>query len=458
VFIGKKNSYSERLVGHIWYKSDQFNRNLYKGDSFYELMKPEYLLNWNPWWTTKEVPSALKGIFRSVNPLIFKALPEREIMALTGIRRSGKTTLMYQLVESLLTRYQPAQILYLNLDDELLKRESLESIYSFYREHKNPEDYAFIFLDEIQNAVGWEKFLKKYYDLREKVKFIISGSSANLLKGEYSTLLTGRNLTFEIYPLSFSEFLKFGHIDFNEPASALKAKILFQLDQYFEFGGFPEIYFKPEELKKLVLKQYFDDIIYKDLVKRYNINAQKITDLAVYLFTNIGNSFSIRNLRNCTGLSTDSIKDYLSDLEEAYMLLVLDYFSYSLKEQSQFPKKAYCLDCGLRNSVGFRFSSDSGWLAENCVVAELRRTGQQAYYWKNKGEVDFILKEKNQDLTAINVSYTDEIPEREIKALLEFKKEFKNTTKLILITKEIEKTEQGITLIPLWKWLLTEKH
>ena len=84
--------------------------------------------------------------------------------------------------------------------------------------------------------------------------------------------------------------------------------------------------------------------------------------------------------------------------------------------------------------------------------------GQQAYYWKNKGEVDFILKEKNQDLTAINVSYTDEIPEREIKALLEFKKEFKNTTKLILITKEIEKTEQGITLIPLWKWLLTEKH
>ena len=417
-------------------------------------MKLEHLQNWNPWWSSKEVPPALKGLQRTINPLIFKALPEREIIALTGIRRSGKTTIMYQMIASLLEKHNPSQILYVNLDDEVLKKESLESIYTFYRQQKNPDEFAYVFFDEIQNVEGWEKFLKKYYDLHEKVKFVVSGSSANLLKGEYAALLTGRNLTFSIFPLSFREFLEFKGVNYLEITTAMKAKILHELGRYFEFGGFPEVYFKDEELKMILLKQYFDDILYKDIVKRYNVNAKKITDLAVYLLTNIGNSFTIRKIRNFTGLSIDSIRDYLSYLEDAYLIISIDHFSYSLKEKSRLPKKSYALDCGLRNTVGFRFSNDLGRLAENCVCAELKKRSKEVYYWKNRGEVDFIVKEKDNSLLAINVSYSDEVDKRELRSLLEFKKSFKKTKELLVLTRDYEAQKEGITFIPLWKWLL----
>ncbi|MEA3379180.1 MAG: ATP-binding protein [Nanoarchaeota archaeon] len=417
-------------------------------------MEIESLNNWNPWWAEKKVPEALKGVPRTINPIIFKAIPEREIIALTGIRRSGKSTIIYQMINLLLKKYKPEQILYVNLDDEVLKKETLESIYSFYRQQKNPDEFAFVFLDEIQNIEGWERFLKKYYDIREDVKFVISGSSANLLKREFSTLLTGRNLTFTIFPLSFKGYLRFTCLDYNEISMKIKNKILHEFNNYLEFGGFPEVYFKEEEIKGILLKQYFDDIIYKDIVKRHNINAKKITGLAVYLLTNIANPYTIRKIRNFTGLSIDSIRDYISYLEDAYLVLPIDHFSYSLKETSQLPKKSYAIDCGLRNIAGFRFSSDVGRLAENCVRAELLRQEKKVYYWKGKGEVDFVIKKKDNSLTAINVSFSDRIKEREIKSLLEFKRQFKQTKKLILLTRDTEANEGNVALIPLWKWLL----
>lgn len=417
-------------------------------------MNIEHLGNWNPWWVTKEVPSVFCGVPRSVDPLLFKALAEREIIALTGIRRGGKTTIMYQMIVSLLKKHDPSQILYVNLDDEVLKKETLESIYTLYRQHKNPEEHAFVFLDEIQNITGWEQFLKKYYDLREKVKFIISGSSAHLLRGEYATLLTGRNLTFTIFPLAYKEFLEFGNIDVHEMTTKVRRKLLHELYAYLEYGGFPEVYFKEKEVKRILLKQYLDDIIYKDIVKRHNLNAKKITDLAVYLLTNIANSYTSRKIRNFTGLSLESIKDYISYLEDAYLISPLDHFSYSLKETAQLPRKSYALDCGLRNIVGFRFSHDLGRLAENCVRAALQRQGKDVFYWKGNGEVDFVVKHGNNALTGINVSFTDKIPEREIKGLVEFKARFKKTKKILLLTQGTEERRGEVLLVPLWKWLL----
>src|SRR3989338_41266 len=419
-------------------------------------MNIEDLNNWNPWWLEKEVNKALKGVERKVNPLIFKALQEREIIALTGIRRCGKTTIMYQMIALLLQTYKPEQVLYINLDDEALNKESLESIYLFYRQNKNPDQKSFLFLDEIQNVQGWEKFLKKTYDLMENVKFVISGSSANLLRGEYATLLTGRNITFNIFPLSFKEFLEFSHIKYEKITTITKSRIIYELNNYLEYGGFPEVFFKEKEIKRILLKQYFEDIVYKDIVKRHNINEKKVTDLGVYLLTNIANSFTIRKIRNFTGLSIDSIKDYLSYLEDAFLALPLEHFSYSLKERSQRPKKSYSIDCGLRNVVSFRFSQDIGRLAENCVRAELLRKGKETYYWKEKGEVDFVVKNQDNTLTVINVSFADDIQEREINSLKEFKTKFKKVDTLILLTRNIEEKTEGVLKIPLWKWLLSE--
>ncbi|MBT5023439.1 ATP-binding protein [Candidatus Woesearchaeota archaeon] len=419
-------------------------------------MTVEDLENWNPWWNTNKVPEILKGIEREIDPLIFKTLNEKEIIILTGIRRSGKTTIMYQMIEQLLKEHETSQIIYLNLDDEKLKIKTLEEIYDLYRQEKNPNKKAFIFLDEIQNKKEWEKFLKKYYDMRANVKFIISGSSASLLKQEYSTLLTGRNFTFKITPLTFKEYLKFSDIAINKIDSKNKNQIIHKLNQFLEIGGFPEAFFKEEELKKILLKEYFDDIIYKDIISRHNINAKKINDLATYLLTNITSPFTIRKLRNYTGLSIDSIKEYISYLEDSFMLKIITHFSYSLKEKDRLPKKPYCVDNGIRNVASFRFSKDFGRLAENLVWIELNRREKDIYYWKEKGEVDFVIKNKDNSLVAINVSYTNEINERETNALIEFKKKFNKTNELILITKDTEKTNDSIKYIPLWKWLLEE--
>ncbi len=421
------------------------------------------LTEWNPWWESKEVPEELKGRLRPQYKQLLDSAEIREITIITGVRRSGKSTLMYQLIDELLRKgAKPKQILFVNLEDKKLTKDSLEDIYLSYRQNVNLDEKAYVFFDEIHRKQGWESWIRKKYDLKTKDKFVISGSCSYLLKKEYSTLLTGRNLTFKVMPLSFEEFLLFKNIAIDKAnlkkgilLEKTKLHILKSLDEFLNLGGFPEVVFKPENFKTKLLEQYFDDILYKDIVDRYNLNSQKAKDLALYLTTNFTGLISLRNLRNSIKISYDTIKDYISYYKEAFLFFTVDHFSYSFKEQKTLASKIYCIDNGLRNAVSFKFSKDAGKLAENCVFIQLKRQGGQSHYWKNKGEVDFVIKNKDNSLTAINVSYTDEIEERETKALLEFKKKFKTKAKqLVLLTKNTEKKEQGIVIMPLWKWLL----
>jgi len=421
------------------------------------------LSEWNPWWESKEVPEELRGRPRPQYKKLLGSVEIKEITIITGVRRSGKSTLMYQVIDSLLKKgTDPKQIMFVNLEDKKLTKDSLDDIYFSYRQNMNLEKKAYVFFDEIHRKEGWESWIRKKYDLKTNDKFVISGSCSYLLKKEYSTLLTGRNLTFEVMPLSFEEFLLFKNMVMDKTnlekgiiLEKTKLLILKNLNEYLELGGFPEVLLKPENFKTKLLEQYFDDILYKDIVDRYNLNSQKAKDLALYLITNFTSLISLRNLRNSIKMSYDTIKDYISYYKEAFLFFTIDHFSYSFKEQKTLASKIYCIDNGLRNAVSFKFSKDSGKLAENCVFIQLRRQNKQPYYWKNKGEVDFVIKNKDNSLTAINVSYTDEIEERETKALLEFKEEFKAKAKqLVLLTKNTEKKEQGIWIMPLWKWLL----
>jgi hypothetical protein len=422
------------------------------------------LKEWNPWWIgNKEIPNELKGKDRLEYNDLVNSVTIREITIITGVRRSGKSTLMYQMIDRLLSRsVNQEQILFVDLEDKKLFEYSLEDIYSCYRETINPDKKAFIFLDEIHRKPGWESWIRKLYDLKEECKFVISGSCSYLLRKAYSTLLTGRNLTFTVYPLSFNEFLGFKNIKIRREElkkglvlDRVKHKIINLLNKYINTGGFPEIFFKPEDYKFKVLKQYFDDMLYKDIIDRHNITAKKTEEIALFLMTNFTNFISLRNLRNSLDISYDTIKDNLSYYEEAFMFFTLDHFSYSLKEQKTLPSKIYCIDNGLRNAVSFKFSKDYGKLAENLVFIELKRRNKDLYYWKGKGEADFVVKNEEQTLSAVNVTYSDKIDEREINGLLEFKKKFgKKVKKLIILTKDIEKKESGIEFIPLWKWLL----
>src|SRR3989338_4624624 len=395
------------------------------------MMEINKLFEWNSWWENKESINELKGKPREKYESLIKSIGIKEIVIILGVRRSGKSTLMYQMIDRLLSGgVKPEQILFVNLEDKKLNEDSLDDIYSAYRTSINPKERAYVFMDEVHRKEGWESWIRKKYDLKENCKFVISGSCSYLLKKEYSTLLTGRNLTFEVFPLSFKEYL--------------------------EKGGFPEILLAKEEFKFKILKQYFDDLLYKDIIGRYNINSRKAQDLALFLITNFASKISLRNLRNSLGISYDSVKDYLAYYSEAYLFFINDYFSYSVKEQKTRPSKIYCIDNGLRNAVSFKFSDDFGKLAENLVFIELKRRSKEVYYWENKGEVDFVVKDGAR-LTGINVTYSDKIDKREIEGLKEFKEEFgKKVGKSVIITKELEKKEEGIEYAPLWKWLILE--
>lgn len=361
------------------------------------------------------------------------------------------------------------RILYINFEDERILplnardlNALLEAYYELYPEYLG--SLIYLFFDEVQNVEGWELFVRRLYD-RGDLKIFLTGSSSKMLSKEIATSLRGRTLAFYLYPLDFTEYLSFREVepvrDFEYSGQRFELKKLFE--EFLYEGGFPEVVLEGPELKQKILQDYFEMIIYRDLVERFSIrNTGLLKALAKYLITNIGTPFSVtayhKRVKQEQAVSKSTLLEYLSHLEDINFIYLVPFFSYSLNKQALNPKKVYCIDNGLRNAVAFTFSKDEGRLAENLVFLELKRRGKEVYYWKNKGEVDFVIKEKDNSLIAINVSYTDNIEEREWRALEEFSasEEFgKYVKELVLLTKDTEKVENKIRYVPLWKWLLS---
>lgn len=396
-------------------------------------------------------------------------IPEtRKIVSLIGARRIGKTSYFFQMIGDLEASVGRERILYINFEDERVLPLDvkdlnfiLDAYYELYPENVDRELY--LFFDEIQNISGWEVFVRRLYD-RGDLKIFLTGSSSKMLSKELATSLRGRILTFYLYPLDFREYLTFRGIepvrDFEYSKQRFELKKLFE--EYLYDGGFPEVVLEAPELRKKILQDYFEMMIYRDLVERFSVrNTILLKALAKYLVTNIGNPFSVTSyykmIKQSQEVSKGTLLEYLSYLEDISLVYFLPLFSYSLRVQAINPKKIYCLDNGLRSAISFTFSKDEGRLAENLVFLELMRREKEIHYWKNEGEVDFIVKEDDSSLTAINVTYTYSIAEREVSALKKFseKEEFAPHIKeLILLTKDTEKTENGIAYIPLWKWML----
>ncbi|MDM7918805.1 MAG: ATP-binding protein [Methanosarcina sp.] len=395
-------------------------------------------------------------------------IPETgKIVSLIGARRIGKTSYFFQMVGKLEAGVGRERILYINFEDERilpLDVKDLNLIFDAYYElyPENVDRELYLFFDEVQNVPGWEVFVRRLYD-RGDLKIFLTGSSSKMLSKELATSLRGRTLAFYLYPLDFREYLAFRGVepvrDFEYSKQRFELKKLFE--EYLYEGGFPEVVLEAPELRKKILQDYFEMMIYRDLAERFSIrNTTLLKALTKYLVTNIGNPFSVTSyykaIKQEQEVSKGTLLEYLSHLEDIFLIYFLPLFSYSLKAQAINPKKVYCIDNGLRNAVSFTFSKDEGRLAENLVFLELMRREKEIYYWKNGGEVDFVVKEDNS-LTAINVTYSTSIAEREVSALKKFseEKEFVPCIKeLILLTKDTEKTENGIRYIPLWKWML----
>lgn len=388
------------------------------------------------------------------------------IVCIKGVRRSGKSTILMQYIKSLIERgIDPKQTLYVNFDDfrffSELELELISDTVQAYLEVINPKGIYYLFFDEMQRIKGWEYFVRSTYD-RKKAKIFITGSSSKLMSKEFSTLLTGRHLDISIFPLSFQEFLSFKDVVVNKEdlldLISKKREIKVLLRDYLEYGGFPKVVLTEE--KKEILKTYFDDIVTKDILERYRIRkANKLKALALYYATNISSLVSLNRIRKFLKISLDTVERFSSYLEEAYLSFFVRKFSYSLKEQEVNPRKVYWIDSGLRNALGFRFSQDIGKLYENLVFLELIRRGKEVYYWKNKEECDFLIKEEKIK-EVIQVCYSienEEVRKRELNGLIEAMKKFNLRTGLV-ITEDYEAEEKfgirRIKFVPLWKWLL----
>ncbi|HBG06749.1 MAG: ATPase [Geobacteraceae bacterium GWC2_58_44] len=383
----------------------------------------EILSSYNRFWSTGSIEA---GIDRDILPACLRQLDSREIIVFKGVRRCGKSTLMAQVIRALLTRgVKPAAILRVNLEEPLFSAEYsielLEQIYRAYRERVQPEGKCWLFMDEVQNVPGWESWVRGRSET-EDIKIFVTGSSSQMLSRGIGTKLTGRNISFEVFPLSFSEFLRFNNLEIDTELDYMtkKATVRNLFNDYLKYGGFPEVVLKEStEDKELLLKSYFEDLLYRDIVSRYEIrDVANLRNLAVYLLTNVAKQTSTNKLKNNFTISQDKTENYVSAIMESYLLFQLLKFSYSLKSTMRAGFKPYAIDTGLRNRIAFAFSEDMGWLVENVVMCHLKRQHEEVYYDSNSTETDFIVKEGMKITRQIQVWYEDlsetTIPEREL--------------------------------------------
>lgn len=386
----------------------------------------------------------------------YKKLNNNLIKIIIGPRRSGKSFLGFHILNKI------GNFGYANFDDEKLVEiknydeivNTLDSIYN------NPK---YLLFDEIQNLKKWELFVNRLQ--RQGFNLIITGSNSKLLSRELSTHLTGRHLSVNVFPFSFAEFLKI------ENKELTNNEIKNALFTYITYGGYPEPCIKKIDHREY-LSTLFNSIIYKDIVKRFNVRlVSAIEDLAIYLISNIAKEFSYNTLSKVTKCkSVHTVEKYLNYLEESFIFFKLNKFSFKLKEQISSNKKIYCVDNGFIYAKAFKFSSEIGRLYENAVAIELKKNEMDGkakiYYWKNsqQQEVDFVIKQGTEITQLIQVCYdiTDiQTKEREKRALLKASQELE-CANLLIINENIEEEEnykwfgikRKIKFIPLWKWLL----
>jgi predicted AAA+ superfamily ATPase len=428
-------------------------------------MLEESIRKWNPWWADVALLKDLSGIQRSVTTTITETLSIPHIKDIVGVRRSGKTTTLYQVINLLTTKkIDPKNIMFLNFDDPDIHAVSFEQLIKTMGTI-NP-CISHVFFDEIQQKNEWERWLRMMYDTKKYQQLFISGSSASLLTQDVGRVLTGRHISFIVFPFSFKEYLAFhGLTKFtSEYLEYNRNTILHYLYSYLDGGGFPEVIGKNEYQRKTILTNIYNDVLSRDIASRFNASYDIAQKVGYYVLTNNAREFSFRSIARATDLSIETVEKYLGFLKQSFIILTVDVFSYKTKVQFKQNKKIYCIDTGLRNAVSFKISEDRGRLAENLVFIELKRRGKDVYYWKNgKGEVDFVVKEGLKPTSLIQVCWditNEKTKKREIDNLIEAMHTL-NLGQGLIITEDYSGEEiagkKKIRFLPLWRWLLSDK-
>lgn len=361
-------------------------------------------------------------------------------LIISGIRRCGKSTLLLQLMQ------KNKNYNYLNFEDPRLMDFDIKRFEMLEKAFDEVDKSNIYYFDEIQNIKNWEIYVRFLLDNNKLV--IVTGSNASLLSRELGTKLTGRNLKIELFPFSFKEFLDFKKIKPSKEA----------LQKYLYLGGFPE-YIKTQ--RDEILQNLLSDVIARDIIVRHNIrNSEALYKLARHLLNNISKEFSYNKMKNMLNLgSVNTVSSFVSYLEESYLIFTLPKFSYSLRQQQVNNKKIFAIDAAFSRVNSLSFSENKGKILENQIFIALKRKDYELFYFQEKGECDFIVKEKNKITKAFQVCYKldDENMEREVNGLAEAMQKF-NLKEGTIITydneDEIIKENLKIKVIPAWKWML----
>jgi len=386
----------------------------------------------------------------------------KEVIDIVGPRRSGKSSIMKIIIQKLKTK---GGFLYINFEDPYFidhnTLQVIDELIETYKEYYQAR-LSYLFFDEVQNIASWEKAVRKLRD-NGQYKIFICGSSSKLLSSELASLLSGRHLSYLLLPLSFVEYLTFRGVTVDGRKDIiLKEKALLKhFSEYLEWGGFPAVVLgRNQEL----LKQYYLDIIQRDIVKRYEIREKTVLEkMGVYLLTNSAKTMSVSAIKNLYGISHELASTYLEYFKDAFLVFELPQFSYSIKTQQKALKKIYAADTGLANTISFRFSQDKGRILETAVFLSLRQQGKEIYYYKTKSgrEVDFLIKD-NEKTQLIQVAWDiedEKTKQREIGRLVEAMEEQKVSQGLLLTFSTNESIlikNRQIQIRPVYQWLLEQ--
>lgn len=405
----------------------------------------------------REESSEQVYVKRERETTLLPLIKNKEIIVLTGIRRCGKSVLLQRI-----RSHTEESDYYFNFEDERL--------ISFAVEHFQMLHEVFIelfgvqntfFFDEIQNILGWEVFVRRLYNSGAKI--FITGSNANLLSKELGSRLTGRYISVEIYPYSFDEFVqhKWSEIQTIKNLSTRHIGQLKKLfSEYCAIGGIPEyVNFENSDY----LHSLYQSIIYRDIIARYKLSNDKtMLELVFYLASNCSKETTFSALRKLLRLgSASTVSDYCYYLENSFLCFMVNRISASVKAQLQSPKKVYFIDHRLAKVIGFRLSEDRGRMLENIVFIELKRRGYDIYYYREKKECDFVLRQNGTIIAAIQVCQDLEnaaTRAREFEGLIAALEQYSLIEGLI-ITENNEETaiadNHKILVVPIWKWLLS---
>jgi predicted AAA+ superfamily ATPase len=426
-------------------------------------------------WVERKIPDVIS---REISLEPYLGMSPRKIVVITGFRRVGKTYLLLQLLDKLLSDKDREQAVYINFDDERIPERTeflTELLPSIKRTFS--KELELIFLDELQNIPNWSKWLRRIYD-NENLEIFITGSSSKVSSSEIPTELRGRCLEVKVFPLSFGEFLRFKNTDIDLKAVRYSenemTKLTKMMEEYIRYGGMPEVVLAAEDKKFEILQQYYGTVVRRDVIERFRVKNEEGLKAMIRLLLN-STQYSISRTHNTLKslnyeIGKTTLMNYLNYVESSYFIHSLPIFSPKVKDQLQYPRKVYFIDNGFISALSTRFSRNIGRAYENIVAIELLRRYSkkdvELYYWKDRRgkEVDFVVKDGTKIRQLIQVCYDIEhydTRKREINALLRASEEL-NCKSLQIITRDYEGTEEfrnkRINFVPLWMWLLRKER